>query len=181
MVQFLFTNKDVESLKGLYRIMANGFVSFRAPSAFLWTWNVCPPALLHHSAYLNLFCMSANCVQVPPLPSRWTEREPVLQFYGEDSRGGSRPLFLLKLNIIKTLFVISLNKRKKLLVVILFQRGSIMIGLLLVWFIFNLLVPLRKSGGINGIRSSWALPLCLNLICSPGKEQCELISFAFTL
>uniref|UniRef100_A0AAR2IK04 Mediator of RNA polymerase II transcription subunit 25 n=1 Tax=Pygocentrus nattereri TaxID=42514 RepID=A0AAR2IK04_PYGNA len=25
MVQFLFTNKDVESLKGLYRIMANGF------------------------------------------------------------------------------------------------------------------------------------------------------------
>ncbi|KAF3846133.1 hypothetical protein F7725_003211 [Dissostichus mawsoni] len=26
MVQFLFTNKDMESLKGLYRIMANGFV-----------------------------------------------------------------------------------------------------------------------------------------------------------
>lgn len=27
MVQFLFTNKDMESLKGLYRIMTNGFVS----------------------------------------------------------------------------------------------------------------------------------------------------------
>lgn len=27
MVQFHFTNKDVESLKGLYRIMGNGFVS----------------------------------------------------------------------------------------------------------------------------------------------------------
>lgn len=27
MVQFLFTNKDVESLKGLYRIMGTGFVS----------------------------------------------------------------------------------------------------------------------------------------------------------
>uniref|UniRef100_A0AAV2KEK5 Mediator of RNA polymerase II transcription subunit 25 n=1 Tax=Knipowitschia caucasica TaxID=637954 RepID=A0AAV2KEK5_KNICA len=27
MVQFLFTNKDVESLKGLYRIMANGFTN----------------------------------------------------------------------------------------------------------------------------------------------------------
>lgn len=26
MVQFLFTNKDMESLKGLYRIMTNGFV-----------------------------------------------------------------------------------------------------------------------------------------------------------
>lgn len=29
MVQFLFTNKDMESLKGLYRIMTNGFVSVR--------------------------------------------------------------------------------------------------------------------------------------------------------
>lgn len=38
MVQFLFTNKDVESLKGLYRIMATGFVS---------------PALLLHMLY---FC-----------------------------------------------------------------------------------------------------------------------------
>lgn len=27
MVQFHFTNKDLESLKGLYRIMGNGFVS----------------------------------------------------------------------------------------------------------------------------------------------------------
>lgn len=26
MVQFLFTNKDMESLRGLYRIMTNGFV-----------------------------------------------------------------------------------------------------------------------------------------------------------
>lgn len=34
MVQFLFTNKDVESLKGLYRIMANGFVSSTLPSLF---------------------------------------------------------------------------------------------------------------------------------------------------
>lgn len=31
MVQFLFTNKDMESLKGLYRIMTNGFVSVQAP------------------------------------------------------------------------------------------------------------------------------------------------------
>ena len=29
MVQFHFTNKDLESLKGLYRIMGNGFVSPR--------------------------------------------------------------------------------------------------------------------------------------------------------
>lgn len=28
MVQFLFTNKDLDSLRGLYRIMANGFVCF---------------------------------------------------------------------------------------------------------------------------------------------------------
>ncbi|KAG8140192.1 hypothetical protein E2320_002907, partial [Naja naja] len=28
MVQFHFTNKDLESLKGLYRIMGNGFVRF---------------------------------------------------------------------------------------------------------------------------------------------------------
>lgn len=28
MVQFHFTNKDLESLKGLYRIMGNGFVSW---------------------------------------------------------------------------------------------------------------------------------------------------------
>ena len=27
MVQFHFTNKDLDSLKGLYRIMGNGFVS----------------------------------------------------------------------------------------------------------------------------------------------------------
>lgn len=33
MVQFLFTNKDMESLKGLYRIMTNGFVSVQE-SAF---------------------------------------------------------------------------------------------------------------------------------------------------
>ncbi|XP_047646081.1 mediator of RNA polymerase II transcription subunit 25 isoform X3 [Phacochoerus africanus] len=31
MVQFHFTNKDLDSLKGLYRIMGNGFVSVRAP------------------------------------------------------------------------------------------------------------------------------------------------------
>lgn len=31
MVQFHFTNKDLDSLKGLYRIMGNGFVSTRAP------------------------------------------------------------------------------------------------------------------------------------------------------
>ena len=35
MVQFLFTNKDVESLKGLYRIMANGFVRTYAKQGFL--------------------------------------------------------------------------------------------------------------------------------------------------
>lgn len=29
MVQFLFTNKDLESLKGLYRIMTSGFVRLR--------------------------------------------------------------------------------------------------------------------------------------------------------
>ena len=30
MVQFHFTNKDLDSLKGLYRIMGNGFVSWVA-------------------------------------------------------------------------------------------------------------------------------------------------------
>lgn len=39
MVQFLFTNKDMESLKGLYRIMTNGFVSVQealfVPSVFV--------------------------------------------------------------------------------------------------------------------------------------------------
>lgn len=39
MVQFLFTNKDMESLKGLYRIMTNGFVSARFPSP-----SVSPPS-----------------------------------------------------------------------------------------------------------------------------------------
>lgn len=34
MVQFLFTNKDMESLRGLYRIMTNGFVSLW-PSALV--------------------------------------------------------------------------------------------------------------------------------------------------
>ena len=31
MVQFHFTNKDLESLKGLYRIMGNGFVRPASP------------------------------------------------------------------------------------------------------------------------------------------------------
>lgn len=34
MVQFHFTNKDLESLKGLYRIMGNGFVSALTPVPF---------------------------------------------------------------------------------------------------------------------------------------------------
>lgn len=41
MVQFHFTNKDLESLKGLYRIMGNGFVS-----GGQWVGaNVCPTLL----------------------------------------------------------------------------------------------------------------------------------------
>lgn len=42
MVQFLFTNKDMESLKGLYRIMTNGFVSVLCPPR--------PPSSVLHSA-----------------------------------------------------------------------------------------------------------------------------------
>lgn len=34
MVQFHFTNKDLESLKGLYRIMGNGFVSLGQGGTF---------------------------------------------------------------------------------------------------------------------------------------------------
>lgn len=48
MVQFLFTNKDMESLKGLYRIMTNGFVSVQEsvfiPSVFHMLWPS-PPGL----------------------------------------------------------------------------------------------------------------------------------------
>lgn len=36
MVQFHFTNKDLESLKGLYRIMGNGFVSVGTSSCSLF-------------------------------------------------------------------------------------------------------------------------------------------------
>lgn len=35
MVQFLFTNKDMESLRGLYRIMTNGFVRLSSLVALL--------------------------------------------------------------------------------------------------------------------------------------------------
>lgn len=43
MVQFLFTNKDMESLKGLYRIMTNGFVSVQES---VLPPSVCPPSSL---------------------------------------------------------------------------------------------------------------------------------------
>jgi len=65
MVQFLFTNKDVESLKGLYRIMANGFVSSQALYSPDINNGVCVcslrvPNLIHHSVYLDTFSMSVS-------------------------------------------------------------------------------------------------------------------------
>lgn len=62
MVQFLFTNKDVESLKGLYRIMANGFVS--VPAHYLPSLS--PISISHY--YSRCFPLTGNWVQVHLCP-----------------------------------------------------------------------------------------------------------------
>lgn len=56
MVQFLFTNKDMESLKGLYRIMANGFVSVSARFPPLY--------LIYHEANFETLSVSAGLTPV---------------------------------------------------------------------------------------------------------------------
>lgn len=64
MVQFHFTNKDMESLKGLYRIMANGFVSIdSAPSGQPGFTEEQPPAYSHLS-FLKILFPRATCDSV---------------------------------------------------------------------------------------------------------------------
>lgn len=81
MVQFHFTNKDLESLKGLYRIMGSGFVSLPSPAfgpgchGYGGCWGVAtlPPTggrrIREPSRVVALGCLLAVPCQSVPTPS----------------------------------------------------------------------------------------------------------------